>query len=184
MQLMNFFKLPYFFDSILFKFRFILFEVYIFFHHILLFCFYIKYLLDRVHFFTAPHPGKLQEKVLDLSHYKKRGSFYFYEMMYKGRRVVVVYSQKLKARDEKKRQRLLDKLRDLVPDGEMSASRLVRGGGVRKFMETVKARVRVDQRKVERDARWDGLYAVCTNIEGAKPQELTLEKDFLQGLID
>jgi len=66
----------------------------------------------------------------------------------------------------------LDKLRDLVPDGEMSASRLVRGGGVRKFMETVKGRVRVDQKKIEGDARWDGLYGVCTNVEGAKPQEL------------
>jgi len=70
-------------------------------------------------------PKKLQEKVLDFSHYKKRGSFYFYEMMYKGRRVVVVYSQKLKDRDERKRQRLLDKLRDLASNGEMSASRLV-----------------------------------------------------------
>ena len=45
---------------------------------------------------------------------------------HKNRRIIVSYSEKLKVRDEKKRQRLLEKLEGLCKEGKISAGQLIK----------------------------------------------------------
>lgn len=123
-------------------------------------------------------PLKLKQEVLDLSHYRKgQGDRLYYDFEYKGRRIVVSYSEKLKEMDEKKRQRLLERLKALAPKGEVSASRLINNCGVRKFMEKVKGKVKISTEKIIEESRWDGIYGVCTNMKEPSHKILSLYRN-------
>ena len=118
-------------------------------------------------------PMKLKREILDLSRYKRgQGGILYYRLRYKGRSLVVTYSEKLRARDEKKRQRLLDRLREMSSNGEISAGKLTNNRGVRKFLEKVRGKVRIDEAKIQEDRRWDGLYGVCANKEETSAYQL------------
>ena len=109
-----------------------------------------------------------REKILDRDNYSGRKSDEggsYDEFRYKGRRVVVSYSEKRKRQDQRKREKILDKLRSLEKEEEISTSRLVKNTGMRKYMEKIRGKTRINWKKVEEEARWDGLYGVCTNME-------------------
>ena len=114
-------------------------------------------------------PKDKQEKIFDFKKKQEmRGNNKFsayYDFLYKGRRVVVSYSEKLRLCDEKKRHKLLDKLESFCKDGKVAASRLVKNAGVRRYFKTLKGSVEIDREKIARDRLWDGLYGVCTNME-------------------
>ena len=116
-----------------------------------------------------------REKILDRDNYSGRKSDEggsYYEFRYKGRRVVVSYSEKRKRQDQRKREKILDKLRSLEKEEEISTSRLVKNTGMRKYMEKIRGKTRINWKKVEEEARWDGLYGVCTNMEKKSAKQL------------
>ena len=101
-----------------------------------------------------------REKILDRDNYSGRKSDEggsYDEFRYKGRRVVVSYSEKRKRQDQRKREKILDKLRSLEKEEEISTSRLVKNTGMRKYMEKIRGKTRINWKKVEEEARWDGF---------------------------
>ena len=96
----------------------------------------------------------------------------YYEFSYKGRRMIVSYSEELKARDESKRQKILDKLSSLSREGSVPASRLVKNTGVRRYLKTVRGSVEIDRDKIFQDSLWDGLYGICSNKKNETPKKL------------
>ena len=118
-------------------------------------------------------PLKLKREILDLSRYKRgQGGILYYKLKYKGRQLVVTYSEKLRAKDERKRQRLLERLREMSCNGEISAGKLTNNRGVRKFIEKVRGKVRIDEAKIKEDRLWDGLYGVCASKEKTSAYQL------------
>ena len=118
-------------------------------------------------------PLKIKREILDLSRYKRgQGGILFYKLKYKGRPLVVTYSEKLRAKDERKRQRLLDKLWEMSCNGEIPAGKLTNNRGARKFIERVKGKVKIDEAKIQEDRLWDGLYGVCANKEKTPAYQL------------
>ena len=118
-------------------------------------------------------PKLIKEKVLDLRNYKKEedGSYY-YEFVYKDRCHVVAYSLERKARDYKKRQRMLDKLQDLFQKGDIPVNRVVKTTGAYRYVSKVRGQVSVNYKQIQENARWDGLYGVCSNIKTSSPMKL------------
>lgn len=123
-------------------------------------------------------PEALKDKILDKSNYKKgvegnknMGNSY-YETRYKGRRIIVNYSQKRSRNDARKRERAVESLRHLEKDGKIRNSQLIRGGGKNKYVQKVSGDTKIDWKKVEQDASWDGLYGVCTNLKAESPQSI------------
>ena len=97
----------------------------------------------------------------------------FYEFHYKGRRMIVSYSQKIKFREEKKRQRILDKLKTLCSeDNKIRSNRLIKNKGLKKYLKPLKGEVEIDKTKIADEAKWDGLYGLCSNIENKSPNKL------------
>jgi len=121
-------------------------------------------------------PKKVKEEIFDFKRNQeekqKSGSFAYYEFSCKGRRVVVSYSEQLRVRDERKRQRILDKLDSLCKEGKVSAGKLVKNTGVRRYLKTLKGSVEIDKEKIVKDSFWDGLYGVCSNMESKAPKRL------------
>ena len=120
-------------------------------------------------------PVKEKEKILDRRNYHsvKRGEpGSYYEFRYKGRRIVVGYSEERGRQDQRKREKILEKLRDLGKEGEISTSRLIKNQGIGKYVEKVKGKTKISWKKVEQQAHWDGLYGVCTSLENQSAQKL------------
>ena len=117
-------------------------------------------------------PLEWKERVWDRGNYKPKAGGSFYEFEYKGRRVAVGFNEARRACDEAKRRRILDKLRAMEKDGEIPSSALVRNSGDRKYTEKVLGKTRISWKKAERDARFDGLYGVCSNIKKEPPEKL------------
>ena len=127
-------------------------------------------------------PGKIKDQIFDFkrsweAREQREGkqstqSSGYCEFSYKGRKVLVSYSEKLRRQDEKKRQRLLDKLRGFCKEGKMPANRVVKNTGYRRYLKTLKGSVEIDEEKVFKDSLWDGLYGVCYNIERKGPGEI------------
>ena len=123
-------------------------------------------------------PGEVKERILEFKRKieeEKREGFGFlpkspskatnssYEFLYKGRRMLVSYSEELRARDEKKREKILERLRSLGKGGKVPASRLIKNTGVRRYLKTVRGVIGIDEKKIFQDRLWDGLYGVCSN---------------------
>ena len=119
-------------------------------------------------------PKKVKEQIFDFKRKqeKNKSRSESYEFFHKNRKVIVSYSEKLRAQDEEKRKRLLDKLKKLCKDNKVSASRLVKNTGIRRYLKTLKGSVEIDTSKVLKDSLWDGLYGVCSNIEYKDAKEL------------
>ena len=122
-------------------------------------------------------PKEMKEKIFDFKREqqvetKQPHSSSYYEFFYKNRRIIVSYSEKLKVRDEKKRQRLLEKLEGLCKKGKISAGQLIKNTGVRRYLKTLKGSVEIDKEKIFKDSLWDGLYGVCTNRKHKAAKEL------------
>ncbi len=116
-------------------------------------------------------PQALKDEILNKSNYKGveddkgGGGDFYYETQYKGRRIIVNSSEKRGRHDAKKRERAVEKLRELEKDGKIKNSQLIRGGGKNKYVGKVSGDTKIDWGKVEQDALWDGLYGVCTNLK-------------------
>ena len=113
-------------------------------------------------------PKELKQKVLDFKRKRRQDNKFkdiqsYYEFSYKGRRMVVSYSEELRKRDESKRLKILEKLNDLGKGGKVPASRLIKNTGLRRYLKTVKGSVEIDNNKILQDSLWDGLYGVCSN---------------------
>ena len=73
-----------------------------------------------------------KEKILDRDNYSGGNLLEeksYYEFRYKRRRVVVSYSEKRKKQDQSKREKILDKLRSLEREKEISTAQLVKKKG-------------------------------------------------------
>ena len=122
-------------------------------------------------------PKELKEKIFDFKRKQRElqvlDPFACYEFEYKNRRVIVSYNEKLRMRDQQKRQKILDKLLELCQahKNQIPAKKLVKNTGVRRYLKSLKGSVEIDQEKIFQDSQYDGLYGVCSNIETKSSQE-------------
>ena len=122
-------------------------------------------------------PKEIKEKIFNFKRKQMMsqalGSLACYEFEYKNCRVIVSYSEKLRMRDQQKRQKILDKLLKLCKDykNQIPAKQLVKNTGVRRYLKTLKGSVAIDQEKINKDSLYDGVYGVCSNIEDKSAQD-------------
>jgi len=91
------------------------------------------------------------------------------EMEVEGRKIILGYSEKRRARDEEIRKALLEKLEKRV--GEKSSGQLVKPS-YRKYVKFKKWEVEIDQKKVEEASLWDGYFGYYTSNQELTPQEV------------
>ena len=118
-------------------------------------------------------PKFIKQEILDLSRYKKisEGVSYF-RFNHKGRYITVFHAEESRKKDEKKRQKNLDKLYDMADNGEIPAEKMIKKKGFLKFTQKVKGKIKIDLDKIEEDKKWDGLFGVCSNNKDSPAEEL------------
>jgi transposase len=79
-------------------------------------------------------------------------------------RLITTYSSGRAKKDQKDRQRILDRLRKKLGDKKASAKKIVSNSGYLKYTKIDDLHVaEIDESKVSRDAEWDGFHGVFTN---------------------
>ena len=124
---------------------------------------------------------KIQEQILDLESYEPLDEDRKVKeiRLEDGRRLILSYSKKRARKDQKEREKAIEKLRSKL-DKDPSLKSKLSNQGYRKFLkvdtDTSKAadpcRVTLDEEKIEADARFDGLKGVLTNDPQLSKEEI------------
>ena len=117
---------------------------------------------------------EMQERILCGDNYKLQ-SFgdhpgWIGEFDYKSRRLIVSYKADRARRDEHQRGQVVEKIKKrLGTDG--ATQKLITNQGVKKFTESDKSKTTVSQEKITKDALWDGIHGIITNIKPKQTKE-------------
>lgn len=117
---------------------------------------------------------KQKQRILDKSHYRRIDEERsFFEFSNEGRKYVVGYSVKRAEYDRYKREKILEKVRELEnEEGKISSNKLSGYKGISKYVEKSKGFVRIKEKAVMEDEKWDGIFGICTNIKFLGAKEL------------
>lgn len=110
-----------------------------------------------------------QSKILDENNYKpivlKNEFAWINELEHEGRRLIVTYKAKRAIKDSKEREQVLNKIKKLI-GVKGSTRKLISNQGVKKFTVTDESSKTVlDEERIAKDALWDGLHGVITNLK-------------------
>lgn len=114
-------------------------------------------------------PKKLQTEFFDEKNYRiteSRGDLtWIGEFTHDDRKLIVSYKKRRALKDAKDRQKMLDKL-EKVLGAKGPTRKLLTNGAVKKFTKTdANSQTQIDQEKIAKDAIWDGLHGVITNLK-------------------
>jgi transposase len=93
---------------------------------------------------------------------------------YRGRRLIVSYSQDRAKRDSDHRRKQVERLLKKSKEGTLPIASLIGNHGTKKYIQVDKGTAHIDDAKIARDAEWDGLHGIVTNIETQNPAQLLL----------
>lgn len=94
------------------------------------------------------------------------------EFNYQNQRLIVSYKTKRALKDQKDRQKILDKIKKQL-GAKGTPGKLITNQGVKKFVSVSEsAGAFLDDDKIELATQWDGLHGIITNIEKAPATSL------------
>lgn len=139
-------------------------------------------LMDKqgLHYIVAARlrklPLSIREAVLDSDDFAPgvvEGEFHWIkEIEYEGRRLIVSYSSSRARKDEKDRIRLIERLQKKVKAGKVNIKDVIPNTGTRKYLTLNDKHALINEGKISRDAQWDGLHGVITNVKDQAPAEI------------
>ena len=90
------------------------------------------------------------------------------EYEHDGRRLVVGYSKKRALKDRSDRNRLLERVKKRLKKGKVKVSDLIKNTGTKKYLKFDtgnKETAQLDEEKIKRSERWDGIYGIVSSHE-------------------
>ncbi len=112
-------------------------------------------------------PKELKEEILEEGNYKaniiEEDLAWVGEFKSNDRRVIVSYSAKRARHDHTKRGKALEKIKKRIGK-KGDTKKLISNSAITKYTTTIDAETIVDDTKIDKDAEWDGLHGVITNI--------------------
>jgi len=112
---------------------------------------------------------QIQEAILNESNYqvcKEEGNRTAVFEQSKSRSLIVHYSQDRARKDQHDRKKAIDKLLKKMSKNSTDPKALLNNYGYKKYL-TVEgtARLKVNEEKIQQDAKWDGLHGVISNLK-------------------
>jgi len=111
-------------------------------------------------------PKDLQEKILNHDHYKNVSKDYkIGEFEYSGRKLVVSYSAKRARKDAHDRSKAIEKLKKKL-EKQKNAKAYLSNYGNKKYLKIEgTSAIELDEEKIEKAAKWDGLKGIVSNAK-------------------
>lgn len=121
---------------------------------------------------------KMQEQILDKKGFKNlrkpgEDEYSVKELELNKRRLIVSYNEKNARKDAHDRQKAVDKLLAKITKSAKNPADLISNYGYKKFVKLKgKATVEVDNNKIEKAKRWDGIHGVISNHPDLNPEDI------------
>lgn len=93
-------------------------------------------------------------------------SFFSKSYEYEGQRLIVSYNKCRASRDKHDREKLIEKIKNQMVTDKISLSKLIKNTGIKKYLKIDKKKEKeasLNQEKIDREAKWDGIHGVITN---------------------
>lgn len=121
-------------------------------------------------------PGQLQEEIFKEEYYRptilNKDFGWVGEFEYEESRLIVSYKSKRAIKDQRDRQRTLDKVKKRIGK-KANPNDLITNQGVKQFVtRDENASIALDENKIAVAEGWDGLHGVITNIFDDSPQSI------------
>ena len=117
-----------------------------------------------------------KESILSSNDRFFQGDDYHKEIEIDNRRLIVSYSKTRASKDKKDRERLIERLKKMVPkvaENKIPLTDLIKNRGTKKYLKITKAgSAEIDDDKLSQEERWDGLHGVITNIKTVEAKEI------------
>ncbi|MFH1846933.1 MAG: IS1634 family transposase [Candidatus Omnitrophota bacterium] len=129
-------------------------------------------------------PKKLQSCILDHGNYKEvkgieKDEYKIGEFEHKGRRIIVNYSARRARKDAGDREKAVEKLRKKLLK-QKNPKEYMPNYGNRKYLKVDgNVSIELNDEKIEKASRWDGLHGVVTNAENLSEQEILKQYNHL-----
>ncbi|MBU0683873.1 MAG: IS1634 family transposase [Candidatus Omnitrophica bacterium] len=129
-------------------------------------------------------PKKLQSCILDHGNYKEvkgieKDEYKIGEFEHKGRRIIVNYSARRARKDAGDREKAVEKLRKKLLK-QKNPKEYMSNYGNRKYLKVDgNVSIELNDEKIEKASRWDGLHGVVTNAENLSEQEILKQYNHL-----
>ena len=94
------------------------------------------------------------------------------ELEYKNRRIIVSYSSKRAKKNQKERQKLIDRLMKKAQNKQIPLKNLIPNYGTKKYITVQNTQAKINETKIQEDQKWDGLHGVITNIKHQPAPEI------------
>ncbi len=121
-------------------------------------------------------PKEKKQEILDSKDYKLCSLgfdlFWRKEFEHESRRLVVSYSKKRTHKDKNQRERLINRLMKKARNNQIPVNQLISNHGTKRFIKVDKTKAVIDEEKISKEALWDGLHGIITNIKEKSAQEL------------
>jgi len=102
----------------------------------------------------------------------------FKEATYNGKRLIVCYSEERAEKDRLHRENILEKIKDKIKSGNLSA--IVDNTHYKRFLRIRGEKPVIDMDKVKRDAIYDGMFVLTTNTNQSAVSVVEAYKDLWQ----
>jgi transposase len=102
----------------------------------------------------------------------------FKEATYDGKRLIVCYSEERAEKDRLHRENILEKIKDKIKSGNLSA--IVDNTHYKRFLRIRGEKPVIDMDKVKRDAIYDGMFVLTTNTNQSAVSVVEAYKDLWQ----
>lgn len=118
-------------------------------------------------------PASLQDEIFREKYYLptilKNDLAWIGEFKHKDSRLIVSYKSKRALKDREERGHLLSKIEKIIGKGG-NPNKLITNAGAKKFVtKDEDAVISLDDGKIAKDAQWDGMHGVITNIKHDSP---------------
>jgi hypothetical protein len=116
--------------------------------------------------------GKILERSQERQATVSRQQMKIQEYVYKGRRLIVSYSESRAKKDRKDREKLLIRIQKKIGSKVKQKSLITHKGYLKYFKEVTQGEMVLNEKKIAEDALWDGLHGVITNDNAATAIQL------------
>ena len=118
-------------------------------------------------------PKQLQEQITDESRYQEtRPGHKIGEFTHNGRRIIVNYSEKRAKKDQKDREKAIEKLQTQLSK-KKSSKQYLSHQGYKKYLKLVgDSTIELNEEKIKADEKWDGLLGIMTNASTISHEQI------------
>ncbi len=100
------------------------------------------------------------------------------DIQYKGRRLIVYYNEERAAKDKKKRDEILERIKDKIKGGTIQS--IISNKDYKKFLKIEGKDPVLDQSKIDADAAFDGVFILTTNTQVTPNEAINTYRDLWQ----